>query len=115
VYIPLLNGLHYEWVAAALRAGKHVLCEKPLTSNAAEARSLSRLAQAQGLVLFEAFHYRYDGYAHHGSTVAILTMARALRVPPRLVVYLLQVPPPRGARAIARGRSWLGARGGARA
>ena len=59
MYIPLLNGLHYEWAAAALRAGKHVLCEKPLTSNAAEARSLSRLAQAQGLVLFEAFHYRY--------------------------------------------------------
>ena len=50
VYIPLLNGLHYEWAAAALRAGKHVLCEKPLTSNAAEARSLSRLAQAQGLL-----------------------------------------------------------------
>tara|TARA_B100000780_G_C20679456_1_gene270402 strand:- start:30 stop:191 length:162 start_codon:yes stop_codon:yes gene_type:complete len=50
VYIPLLNGLHYEWAAAALRAGKHVLCEKPLTSNAAEARSLARLAQAQGLL-----------------------------------------------------------------
>ena len=68
MYIPLLNGLHYEWAAAALRAGKHVLCEKPLTSNAAEARSLSRLAQAQGLVLFEAFHYRC-------LTMAILTMA----------------------------------------
>ena len=59
VYIPLLNGLHYEWATAALRVGKHVLCEKPLTSNAAEARSLSRLAKASGLVLFEAFHYKY--------------------------------------------------------
>ena len=63
VYIPLLNGLHYEWAAAALRAGKHVLCEKPLTSNAAEARALSRLAKARGLVLFEAFHYRYHPLA----------------------------------------------------
>ena len=50
MYIPLLNGLHYEWAAAALRAGKHVLCEKSLAINAAEARSLSRLAQAQGLL-----------------------------------------------------------------
>eukprot|EP00965_Chrysotila_dentata_P021644 717208-Pleurochrysis_carterae.AAC.2 len=36
VYIPLLNGLHYEWAAAALRAKKHVLLEKPFTSNAEE-------------------------------------------------------------------------------
>ena len=41
VYIPLLNGLHYEWAAAALRAGKHVLLEKPLTSNAEEVRWVS--------------------------------------------------------------------------
>ena len=63
VYIPLLNGLHYEWAAAALRAGKHVLCEKPLTSNAAEADALAALAAERGLVLFEAFHWLYHPVA----------------------------------------------------
>ena len=56
VYIALINGLHYEWAAAALRAGKHVLCEKPLTSNAREARELEQLARQRSLVLMEAYH-----------------------------------------------------------
>ena len=63
VYIPLPNGMHREWTIRVAAAGKHVLCEKPLTSNAAEARALSRLAKARGLVLFEAFHYRYHPLA----------------------------------------------------
>ena len=56
VYIALINGAHHKWAEAALRAGKHVLCEKPLTSNAAEARSLERLARSRSLVLMEAYH-----------------------------------------------------------
>ena len=56
VYIALINGQHYEWAAAALRAGKHVLCEKPLTSNAADARRLERLARDSSLILMEAYH-----------------------------------------------------------
>ena len=72
VYIPLLNGLHYEWAAAALRAGKHVLCEKPLTSNAAEAVKLAEIVELSmrrsehrmpPLVLLEAFHWRYHPLA----------------------------------------------------
>ena len=63
VYLPLLNGLHYEWAAAALRAGKHVLVEKPIASNAAEARSLARLAKSRSLVLAEAYHWRFHPIA----------------------------------------------------
>ncbi|KAL1503689.1 hypothetical protein AB1Y20_012162 [Prymnesium parvum] len=63
VYIPLLNGLHYEWASAALHAGKHVLLEKPMTANAAEARALADLASARGLILFEAYHWAYHPLA----------------------------------------------------
>ncbi|AQT79162.1 oxidoreductase [Mycolicibacterium litorale] len=59
VYIPLPNGLHGRWTRAALTAGKHVLCEKPFTANAAEARDIAELAAASDRVVMEAFHYRY--------------------------------------------------------
>jgi predicted dehydrogenase len=64
VYIPLINGMHYEWAAAALKKGKHVLVEKPLTSNAEEARALARLASSRRLVLAEAYHWRHHPIAH---------------------------------------------------
>ena len=56
VYLPLVNGVHYEWAMKALAAGKHVLCEKPLASNAEEARRLVAFAEEQQLVLMEAMH-----------------------------------------------------------
>jgi len=59
VYIPLPNGLHGRWTRAALEAGKHVLCEKPFTADAAEAREIAALTQDSGRVVMEAFHYRY--------------------------------------------------------
>src|SRR5512143_29432 len=59
IYNPLPNGLHAEWTIRALRAGKHVLCEKPISSNAGEAEEMSKVAQETGLVLSEAFAYRY--------------------------------------------------------
>jgi predicted dehydrogenase len=59
IYNPLPNSLHAEWTIRALKAGKHVLCEKPLASNAAEAVEMAKAARETGLVLSEAFAYRY--------------------------------------------------------
>jgi predicted dehydrogenase len=61
IYNPLPNGLHAQWTLAALAAGKHVLCEKPFTANAAQAREVA--AAAGELVVMEAFHYRYHPMA----------------------------------------------------
>ena len=63
IYNPLPNGLHGVWTKAALAAGKHVLCEKPFTANADEARDVAAAADASGLVVMEAFHYRYHPVA----------------------------------------------------
>ena len=59
VYNPLPNGLHGRWTLAALAAGKPVLCEKPFTANAAEAATVADAAARAGVVVMEAFHYRY--------------------------------------------------------
>lgn len=62
IYIALPNGLHYEWTLKALKAGKHVLLEKPSVSNAKEAEILFRhelLKQPNAPVLLEAFHMRF--------------------------------------------------------
>ncbi|MFD1148171.1 Gfo/Idh/MocA family protein [Saccharothrix hoggarensis] len=63
VYIPLPNALHGKWTLAALAAGKHVLCEKPFAANADEAAVVAQAARASGLVVMEAFHYRYHPLA----------------------------------------------------
>ncbi len=59
IYNPLPIGLHGRWTRAALEAGKHVLCEKPLTANAAEAQKVAELAAKSDRVVMEGFHYRY--------------------------------------------------------
>jgi predicted dehydrogenase len=59
IYIATPAALHRHWTLAALAAGKHVLCEKPLSANAAEAREMVAAGEAAGLIMMEAFHWRY--------------------------------------------------------
>ena len=59
IYNPLANGLHAPWNIEALRAGKHVLSEKPSASTAAEAQRVQEVQRQSGALFMEAFHYRY--------------------------------------------------------
>jgi predicted dehydrogenase len=59
IYNPLPNHLHMPWSIAAARAGKHVLCEKPIAMSAAEAEQLAAVQQQTGVLIAEAFMVRY--------------------------------------------------------
>ena len=59
VYNPLANALHGTWNAAAARAGKHLLTEKPAAANATEAREVADAVRAAGVAYLEGFHYPY--------------------------------------------------------
>ena len=74
VYNPLPMSLHGRWTRAALEAGKHVLCEKPFTANGDEAAEVVAVAERTGLVVMEAFHYRY-----HPLMTRLLDCERALK------------------------------------
>ena len=75
IYNPLPNHLHAEWTIAALRAGKHVLCEKPAGLVAAEAEAMAAEAVAADRVLMEAFMYR-----HHPSWRLALQLIASGRI-----------------------------------
>jgi xylose dehydrogenase (NAD/NADP) len=60
VIVPLPNSLHCEWTVKAVEAGKHVLCEKPLAVTVEEARRMIDAAQANGVLLMEAFTTRFQ-------------------------------------------------------
>ncbi len=71
VYIPLPNALHHRWTIAAAEAGKDVLCEKPLALTAAECREMDSAARANGVLLMEAFMYRF-----HPRTQRLVSLVR---------------------------------------
>jgi D-xylose 1-dehydrogenase (NADP+, D-xylono-1,5-lactone-forming) len=64
IYISLPNGQHVEWSIRALEAGKHVLCEKPLSRHAEDVERAFDVAEREGLLLSEAFMYRHHPQSH---------------------------------------------------
>ena len=74
IYIATPASLHHRWTLAALAAGKHVLCEKPLAANADEAREMVAAGTASGLTMMEAFHWRYHPLV--AQMAAVLTSGR---------------------------------------
>jgi predicted dehydrogenase len=75
VYIPLPNDQHAAWTIAAARAGKHVLCEKPLAMSAAEAEQMLEACASEGVLLMEAFMYRL-----HPSWEAVRDLVASRRI-----------------------------------
>ena len=87
-YNPLPISMHREWTIKALEAGKHVLCEKSFASNAEEAKEMVEVASRCGLVVMDAFHYRYHPVFKRAKEVlesgelgAILHIEAAFHVP----------------------------------
>ncbi len=72
IYNSLPNHLHAEWTIRAMRAGKHVLCEKPFALTLAEADAMISAAKETGKVLAEAFMYR-----HHPQTLKVKEMVES--------------------------------------
>ncbi len=72
VYNALPNALHHAWTLQALAGGKHVLCEKPFATNAAQSEEMFDAARTAGRVLVEAFMYR-----SHPLTAAVVQALRA--------------------------------------
>jgi xylose dehydrogenase (NAD/NADP) len=70
VYVSLPNSLHVEWTLRALEAGKHVLCEKPLSRDPEAVERLFDYAEKRGLVVSEGFMWR-----HHPQTAKLLELA----------------------------------------
>lgn len=62
VYLPLPSTVQEQWAVRALHAGKHVLCEKPLSANGASAARIAEAADEAGCRAFVGFHYRLHGF-----------------------------------------------------
>jgi len=71
VYVPLPNSMHLPWSVKALEAGKHVLCEKPLSPRAADVEAAFDAAERAGRILMEGFMWRY-----HPATEKVVSLVR---------------------------------------
>ena len=80
IYNPLPNTMHCEWSIRALEAGKHVLCEKPMSSSIAEVEQAFAVAERTGLHLTEAFMYRLHPQAKRLAALVAEGAIGALRV-----------------------------------
>ena len=90
VYNPLANGLHGPWNLAAIRAGKHVLSEKPFAANAAEAHEVRAAAVAAGVTVVEGFHY-----VHHPLSLRLREVVRSGELGPiRRIETAFRMPAP---------------------
>ena len=81
IYNPLPNSLHVEWSVKAMRAGKHVLCEKPIALTVEEVATLQQVSSQTGRIVTEAFMYR-----HHPQTRVVRDLVTGGAIgAPRLV------------------------------
>lgn len=69
VYVPLPNGMHAPWTMRAADNGLHVICEKPLASDVAEARTVANHCADAGVTLMEAFMWRYHPRTERAATI----------------------------------------------
>ena len=90
VYVPLPNSLHVEWSIRALEAGKHVLCEKPLTRRPEEAEAAFDAAERAGRVLAEAFMWRHHPQARRLRELVARRAIGELRLVRRVLVRHLR-------------------------
>jgi xylose dehydrogenase (NAD/NADP) len=72
VYVSLPNSLHVEWATRALEAGKHVLCEKPMSARPEQVEAVFDVAERTGLVCMEALMWR-----HHPQTLRLAELVAA--------------------------------------
>jgi xylose dehydrogenase (NAD/NADP) len=98
VYIPLPNGYHAEWSIKAMRAGKHVLCEKPLAMNAAEARAIQAVRDETGCICIEAFAYRFNPVVVQAFEIAQSGILGDLRFIHTVSTYFMGPPDPANVR-----------------
>jgi len=103
IYNPLPNTLHAEWTIRALEAGKHVLCEKPLTANAKEAERVVEATKRSGRVCMEAFHWRYHPLAARMLAVIASGKLGAVRHIETRLCYPLLEPGISATASISRG------------
>ncbi len=94
VYVATPASLHREWTIAAMKAGKHVLCEKPLAANAEDASLIADAADRSSVVVMEAFHWRYHPLVAQMQSILDAGILGAVeRIDARFEIDALIIPP----------------------